>query len=469
MRRTKIVCTIGPTCRDPLILARMIDAGMDVARINMSHGTREQHAEVVADLRRVAQEKGKHLAILQDLCGPKIRLGTLKQELRLEVGDVVRLTEAEVEGEGNLLPVQYPHLLEETEVGDDISLADGLINLRVTGKSDTELTAVAESAGTVSSRKGVHLPNGGRKLAVLSAKDEADLRWGLKIGVDWVALSFVRAASDADRPREIMREEGIDVALLAKIERRQAVDAIDSILETFDGLMVARGDLGVEVPFEDVPSIQKMLIRRANEKARPVITATQMLLSMVTSPRPTRAEVTDVSTAITDGTDAVMLSEETANGQHPVLAVLTMARIAHKTDSQPRNPADIPYLKPEERMDVADAIAKASCKVAYLVRARVIVTPTTSGATARLIASVRPGVPILALSPHPEAVRRMALYWGVTPMLTKAIATADELFDISRKGVVEAGFGKAGDHFIITAGVPINIAGTTSLLQVMQV
>ena len=469
MRRTKIVCTIGPTCRDPLILAQMLDAGMNVARINMSHGTREQHAEVVHDLRRIADEKQKTLAILQDLCGPKIRLGTLKAELRLEVGDVVRLTEAEVEGEGNLLPVQYPHLLEETDIGDEISLADGLINLRVTEKSATELTAVAESAGIVSSRKGVHLPNGGRKLAVLSEKDAEDLRWGLRMGVDWVALSFVRAASDALRPRAIMSGEGIEVALLAKIERRQAVENIEEILNTFDGLMVARGDLGVEVPFEDVPSIQKFLIRRANDKAKPVITATQMLLSMVAAPRPTRAEVTDVSTAITDGTDAVMLSEETANGQHPVLAVRTMARIALKADSQPRDPADMRSLQPEERMDVPHAIARASCKVAFLVRAKAIVTPTTSGATARLIASVRPDVPILAISPKVEAVRRMALYWGVTPMLTDPIATADELFGMSRRSVLKAGLGAEGDLFIITAGVPINIPGTTSLLQVMKV
>ncbi len=469
MRRTKIVCTIGPTCRDPLILGRMLDAGMDVARINMSHGTHEQHGQVVADLRRIASEKKKNLAILQDLAGPKIRLGVLREELKLEVGDVVRLTQEDREGEGNLLPVQYAHLIEETKQGDTISLADGLISLRVTAKTESELTAVAESAGTVTSRKGVHLPNGGQKLASLSEKDVNDLRWGLRMGVDWVALSFVRTARDADRPREIMREKNFSAALLAKIESRQSLENIDAILNAFDGLMIARGDLGVEVPLEDVPSIQKQLIRKANEKARPVITATQMLLSMVSSPRPTRAEVTDVSTAIIDGTDAVMLSEETANGQHPVEAVATMARIAAKTDSQPRQPADIPYLKPEESMDVPKAIAKASCKVAYLVRAELIVTPTTSGATARLVSSVRPGVPILALSPDERAVRRMALYWGVVPQLTRSVETADQIFEISRHGVLESGLGQPGDHFIITAGVPINIAGTTSLLQVMQV
>jgi pyruvate kinase len=467
MRRAKIVCTIGPTSRAPEILERLFDAGMDVARLNMSHGTQEEHAAVVEELRRISARRGRPVAVLLDLAGPKIRLGRFLAPVLLHKDDEVTLTVEDVVGDARVLPVNYPALPRELSPGDRLSLADGLILLEVLGTDSSSVRARVLAGGQVASHKGVNLPTGGDALPSLTDKDAEDLRFGLRVGVDAVALSFVRSAGDAALPRAIIEEGGRPVPLLAKIEKRQALLEIDGIVAGFDGLMVARGDLGVEVALEDVPGIQKDLIARANAAGKPVITATQMLLSMVASPRPTRAEVTDVANAILDGTDAVMLSEETAQGQYPVEAVTTMATIADRAEGlrQSHGAAGTAALSG----GVGAAIAVATWQVARQVGAVAVVTPSASGSTARLVASTRPAIPILALSSVALTVRSLCLTWGVIPRALPPVSTTDELFQACRREAVAAGLARSGDRIVVTAGVPVNQAGTTNLLKVLEV
>ncbi len=467
MRRAKIVCTLGPASSDAGVLGRLVDAGMDVARLNMSHGTRENHRRVAETLRQVAAERGRPVSILVDLSGPKIRLGELREPVTLEAGQRVCFTTEEGVGEGEMLPVNYPDLPGEVRPGDHMSLADGLILLVVEEAGSTRVQARVLAGGVVSSRKGVNLPGGGDALPSLTDKDREDLRFGLELGADWVALSYVRSGRDAVAPRAMMDEVGRRVPLLAKVEKRQALQDIDGILGAFDGLMVARGDLGVEVALEDVPGIQKDLIRRANRAAKPVITATQMLLSMVSTPRPTRAEVTDVANAILDGTDALMLSEETAMGSYPMEAVATMSRIAQRAEA----------LRAGGRLQVGElgvegvpaAIAGATWHVALAVGAKLIVTPTRSGSTARLVAATRPPAPVLALSSSQETVRHLNLSWGVTPRHIRPVPTTDALFDACRAEVKASGLAQAGDRVVVTAGLPLDSPGTTNLLKVLVV
>ncbi len=464
MRRAKIVCTIGPASRGPDRLGALVAAGMDVARLNLSHGTHAEHRETAARIRAAARAEGRPVAILLDLAGPKIRLGRLRAPVDLAVGDRVAFTTEAVVGEGLVVPVNYPDFPKEVRPGDRLSLFDGLIPLEVESISGTRVFARALGAGQVSTHKGLNLPGGGDALPSLTEKDRDDLRFGLDLGVDWVALSFVRSPRDAEAPRAVMDERGRRVPLLAKIEKRQALERIDGILEAFDGLMVARGDLGVEADLEDVPGIQKDLIRRANRAAKPVVTATQMLLSMVTNPRPTRAEVTDVANAILDGSDAVMLSEETAVGGDPAAAVATMARLAERAEAlrRPELPGDLAVE------GAAAAIARATWRVAREVGAELIVTPTTSGFTARLVAATRPQVPILALSSAPGAIEAAALSWGVVPRAMAPAATTDALFAACREEALASGLVRPGDLAVVTAGVPIHTPGTTNLLRVLE-
>jgi len=465
-RRAKIVCTIGPASREVDALRGLVKAGMNVARLNMSHGTRERHAEVIERIRAVSAELGEPVAILLDLSGPKIRLGKLAAPVLLTPGDEVTLTVEAITGEGRVLPVSYPGLVDEVVAGDRLSMADGLVELEVLRVEAPRLVARVLSEGTVSSHKGVNLPSVGTGLPAMTAKDHEDLRFGLEAGVDWVALSFVRTPEDADVPRAVMAEVGRHVPVLAKIEKPQALDNLDDIVEAFDGLMVARGDLGVEVPLESVPGIQKDIIARANLAAKPVITATQMLLSMVESPRPTRAEVTDVANAIIDGSDGLMLSEETAVGAHPAKAVATMARIAAEAEGL-RDEIEHPPV--HGTGEVAAAIAHATWEVAALTGARAIVTPTSSGSTARLVAATRPPVPILALSIVEATVPQLCLTWGVIPRHIGHAASSDELFEICRKQVLECGLASPGDTVVVTLGLPLEVAGTTNLLRVLDV
>jgi pyruvate kinase len=346
-------------------------------------------------------------------------------------------------------------------------MADGLVELEVLAVEPPRLTAEVLSEGTVSSHKGVNLPSAALGLPAMTAKDHEDLRFGLEAGIDWVALSFVRRASDVEVPRAVMTAAGRHVPVLAKIEKPQAVDALDDIIAAFDGLMVARGDLGVEVPLESVPGLQKEIIARANAAAKPVITATQMLLSMVESPRPTRAEATDVANAILDGSDGLMLSEETAVGAHPARAVGTMARIAAEAEGL-RDEIDYPPVHGTTG-ELPAAIAHATREVAALTGARAIVTPTSSGSTARLVAATRPPVPILALSTEETTVRQLCLTWGVVPRRIGHAGSSDELFEICRQKVLECGLAAPGDHVVVTLGVPLERAGTTNLLRILEI
>ncbi len=365
-----------------------------------------------------------------------------------------------------MLPVNYAGLAEELAPGDRLSLADGLVELEVLEVAAAGVVARALSGGTVASHKGVNLPSGALGLPAMTTKDHDDLRFGLSAGVDWIALSFVRAARDVEAPRRVMAEAGRHVPVLAKIEKPQALENLDEIVAAFDGLMVARGDLGVEVPLEAVPGMQKDIIARANWAAKPVVTATQMLLSMVESPRPTRAEAADVANAIIDGTDGLMLSEETAVGVDPTRAVATMARIAAEAEGL-RD--DIEHPPVHGSCEIAAAIAHATWEVAALTGAKAIVTPTSSGSTARLVAAVRPAVPILALSVEQPTVTRLCLSWGVVPRAIGHAGSSDELFEICRHEVLELGLAAPGDNVVVTLGLPLEASGTTNLLRVLEV
>lgn len=491
-RRTRIVCTIGPASRSEAGVAALVAAGMDVARLNMSHGDREAHAEVFERVRRAAREAGRPVAVLLDLSGSKIRLGELAAPVDLAAGDEVTFTtEPGVAGEGFLLPVRYEGFADEIEAGDRFSMADGLVALEAIERLPRRVRARVLSPGRVSSHKGVNVPRGGMGLPALTEKDVADLRFGLALGVDWVAVSFVRSHRDAAPARAIMDEVGRRALLMAKLEKPQALEDLDAVLEAFDGVMVARGDLGVETEIENVPALQKRAIREANRRARPVVTATQMLLSMVTSPRPTRAEVSDVANAILDGSDAVMLSEETAMGARPAEAAAMLARIAERAEALARDPAPVagrhPGLgsatenlagdpareaSPERREPaVARAIAEAAVAIARSVGATLVVTPTAGGTTPRMVSAARPGVPILALSPREETVRALCMTHGVIPRVADwggGEGAEERMREICRRMALSTGLARAGDRVLLTAGLPLDVPGATNALEVVE-
>jgi pyruvate kinase len=468
MRRTKIVATIGPGCRDPETLTRMVEAGLDVARLNFSHGDRDLHAESVERVRAAAARVGRQVAILQDLPGPKIRIGTLADGIaELKPGEhLVLVAGSEEVGDATRMSVSWAGLADACDVGEIVYLADGAIRLRVVEirSAACEIETEVEVGGSVTSRQGLNMPGSTRGLQAVPKDDLEMLKFGESIGVDLVALSFVRTAEDVTAVRRHTR-----LPLIAKIEKPQAVEAADEIIRAADCVMVARGDLGIELPVEDVPMVQKQLLRVAGRLARPAITATQMLDSMVTSSRPTRAEVADVANAILDGSDAVMLSQETAIGQHPVEAVAMMAAIAERTER------GLPYREWNEdrvRRDARDpayTVAYSACAAARDLHLAALVVPTLSGRSARLISAHRPQVPIYALSPGKETVRRCGLMWGVTAGSMRRHEITEELIADAAKRVVELGWVKQGARVAITAGLPSGRPGTTSLLQIQRV
>jgi pyruvate kinase len=468
MRRTKIVATIGPASRDPETLARMVEAGLDVARLNFSHGDGEIHAETAERVRAAASLVGRQVAILQDLPGPKLRVGPLKDGLaELKPGEhLVLLAGSTGEGDERRMSVSWAGLADAVEPDDVIYLADGAIRLRVKSvrAADGEIETMVEIGGSVASRQGLNIPGSTRGLAAVPEDDLEMLRFGESIGVDLVALSFVRTAEDISSVRRHTR-----VPLIAKIEKPQAVDAAEEIIRAADCVMVARGDLGIELPIEEVPMTQKRLLRIAGQLARPSITATQMLDSMVVSSRPTRAEVADVANAIIDGSDAVMLSQETAIGAYPVGAVEMMAAIAVRTEQS------LPYRTwNEERVrrdarDPAYTVAYGACAAARDLHLAALVIPTLSGRSVRLISAHRPSVPIYALSPGKETVRRCSLMWGVQAGWMRRHEITEELIADCARRVVELGWVKAGARVAITAGLPSGRPGTTSLLQIQRV
>jgi len=466
MRRTKIVATIGPASRDPEVLVRMVAAGMDVARLNFSHGTHEDHHEVAALVREASQRAGRPVAILQDLPGPKIRIGALEGDtMSLRVGDVVTFAcgQGEPPGTHRRIPMPWEGLVRAVEPDEVMYLADGRIRLRCVSvrAAELEIDAAVEVGGTVASRQGMNLPGETAELPSVPEEDLAHLRVGMDIGVDIVALSFVRRPEDVLFVREHTR-----TPLIAKIEKPQAVDRAEEIIRAADCVMVARGDLGIELPIETVPIVQKQLLRLAGSLARPSITATQMLDSMVSSARPTRAEVADVANAILDGTDAVMLSQETAVGDYPVEAVEMMAAIANATERE------LPYcdwndnrVKRDAR-DPAYTLAHTACTAARELGLDALVIPTLSGRSVRLVSAHRPDVPILALSPGKETVRRCGLIWGVQAASMRRHHITEDLIADAAHRIVELGWLPPGARVGITAGLPSGRPGSTSLFQV---
>jgi pyruvate kinase len=447
-------------------------AGMDVARFNFSHGSHEWHAERFRILREVERELGRPLAALQDLSGPKLRIGDLPPEgVPLAPGSRCRLSmEDEFEGgEEPRIPVPIPELVSLLAPGNSVFLDDGQIELCVVDERASEVLCEVAHGGTLRSRKGITAPDVPFQIASLTSKDYKDLDFGLALGMDWIAVSFVRRASDLEPVRAVARRRGAEVKIIAKIEKPEAVENIDEILEVADGLMVARGDLGVEMPLYKVPIIQKDLIRKCVSRGKPVITATQMLESMTRSPRPTRAEVSDVANAILDGTSAVMLSGETAVGDHPAQAVATMASIAEFTEQHLDYNRHLAEGLRAPVQGITDAISQGVAEVANDLKVAAILCSTTSGHTARMVSRMRPSMPIIAATANEKTYRRLALIWGVRPLLVPPTTNTDEMLAATVQGAVNAGWIQPGQTVVITSGIPVGTPGHTNLIKVQQV
>ncbi len=460
MRSTKIVCTIGPASRSPETLERLTRAGMDVARLNFSHGSQPEHGEVIASLRAVADRCGRPIAILQDLSGLKIRLGEIKNgSIVLEPEGRITLTTEPVAGNQERVSVTYSGLPGDVQPGDPLLLSDGALELEVLEVSGPDILCRVVVGGPLSSHKGINLPTRSVRSSGMTEKDRLDLAFGIEQGVDLVALSFVRSAQEVRAAREFMSQRGASIPLIAKIEKHEALTEIDAIVAEVDGIMVARGDLGVEIPPQKVPGIQKMLIEKCNLAGKPVITATHMLRSMVDNPRPTRAEVTDVANAIWDGTDAVMLSEESAVGKYPVQSVQMMVQIALEAEGDARRPGWALRAQGRE-LNLDEAVARASCRLAEDLQAAAIVTCTRSGGTARNVSRHRPRRPIIAVTPNLVTLRQLCLSWGVHPILTHEADDTDETIASALEACRESRLLSRGDRVVVTAGVPAGSAGT---------
>ena len=470
MLRTKIVCTLGPASDDEDTIRAFLEAGMAVARINFSHGAHEDHARRIEIVRRVAGEMGRIVAIMADLQGPKLRVGLLPESgMQLVEGETVSLVNEPSATDPATIPVPHPEVLRDMHQGDRILLDDGLLELLVVDRGDNRARAQVVAGGVLTSRKGLSLPHTSLKMPSVTGKDQADAAFALEQQVDYFALSFVRCKDDVEHLRAWLRERGAGTPIIAKIEKQEALDCIEEILSASDGLMVARGDLGVEAPAEEVPMAQKRIIRACNEAGKPVITATQMLDSMIRNPRPTRAEASDVANAILDGSDAIMLSGETAVGRYAVAAVQTMARIAAVTERS------MPYTQWLRRAlqaasrSVTDAISQVTCEIAAELKARAIITSTASGQTAQQVASHRPATPIIAPTPSPSTCRQLALVWGVEPLLVDRFANTDAMIVTVIEAARSRGLIQDGDLVVITAGMPLGGAGLTNMLKVHRV
>ncbi|MDD2481866.1 MAG: pyruvate kinase [Lutispora sp.] len=468
MRKTKIVCTIGPASESVEMLEKLIKAGMNVARLNFSHGTHEEHKLRIDNIKKIRQQLNKPVAIMLDTKGPEVRLGKFKTSSEeLVVGQSFTLTTRDIEGDNSIVSISYKSLPEEVGKGTRILIADGLIELIVLDKNDTDVFCQVVNGGTVSDRKNVNIPGATSKLPAVTDRDIADINFGINNGIDFIAASFIRKASDIFEIRRILDQRRADhVQIIAKIENQQGVDNCDEILRVSDGLMVARGDLGVEIPTEDIPLVQKHLIAKANALGKPVITATQMMESMIRNPRPTRAEVTDIANAIFDGTDAVMLSGETAVGKYPFETVSTMATIAERTETALDYRKKLIKSDGYENINVTNAISFASCAAAMDLGASAIITPTQSGSTARMVSRYRPKAPIVAATPDEKVARKLSLSFGVNSVTVLPTESTDEMIKHSVDRALEAELIKNGDLVVITAGIPVGVAGTTNLIKV---
>jgi pyruvate kinase len=462
-RRTKIVATIGPSSESPERLRALVGAGMNAARLNLSHGKHEEHQRRVHTIRDVESETGRPIALIADLQGPKLRVGDLPEPVLLERGQhiVVAPEDACTNGE---LPIAPAVIGDVLEPGHDVLIDDGLVRLRVEEVQRGRATCQVVVGGRVTSHKGVNLPGVPIPIPSITRKDSADLEFALELGVDFVALSFVRSAADVRDLRSLIEQAGSHAHVIAKIEKAEAIDALDDVLAETDGVMVARGDLGVEIGAASVPLLQKRIIYKALERGKPVITATQMLESMISSPEPTRAEASDVANAVLDGTSAIMLSGETAVGEYPVEAVAYMDRIARAVEPSMDYRHEIPEAA--QNPTIGSAMSNAACDIAEALRAAAILVPTFSGATASAVARLRPRRPIVALTHISWAQRQMALEWGVTPLHIPEAPDVEELWDVSVSAAREAGLIEPGDRVVITAGTAVNIPGSTNVIKV---
>ncbi len=468
MRKTKILATLGPASKEKEIIEKLIKAGMDAARINFSHGTYESHSEVIENLKSVRDSLQKPIPLILDTKGPEIRIKTFyKDRIYIEQGSEFTLTTLDVEGDETHVSVSYKDLPRDLKVDSRVLIDDGLLEFTVKEITETDINMIAVNSGFLSNRKGVNVPDVYVNLPSLTDTDINDLKFGIEMGFDYVAASFIRSASDILKIRDVLEESGGgNIKIIAKIETREGVKNIDSILEVADGIMVARGDLGVEIPPEEVPLVQKMLIRKSNIAGKPVITATQMLESMVKNPRPTRAEANDVANAIFDGSDAIMLSGETANGMYPVESIAMMARIARKTEDSIDYYTEITGHHKTFMTNITNAISYATCTTAADLKAACIVPVTESGFTARTVSKFRPFCPILAVTSNKSIWRQLGLVWGCLPAYSDNVRGNDEVFDIAEKVALETGLAKVGDAIVTLAGVPVGIAGTTNTMKV---
>jgi len=471
VRRTKIVCTLGPASSSQAELDRLVAAGLDVARVNFSHGTHAEHAEVIRLIREGETRWGRPIAILQDLQGPKIRLGTFGPaggaRVDLEPGQIFTLCAKPVVGTAERASLNHPEYLANVHPGDQIWMDDGMVQLRVEEASPEEVRCRVVVGGRISDHKGISLPRVPLPVSCLTDKDREDLRFGLAHGVDFVAVSFVRSEADIAEVRGSLHELGADVPIVAKLERHEGIVNLPGILRSVAAVMVARGDLGVDVPIEDVPHLQKEIVRQARAAGVPVIVATQMLESMVTHLRPTRAEVSDVSTAIFDGADALMLSAETATGRYPSEAVEVMARVAVRAEREVL--AVEARRRPLRDVGFPEALSDAASQAAHALGAHAIVAFTESGSSARLISRARPDVPIIALTPFVEVQRRLALSWGVDSRLIRKVQTTDEMIEEVEATLLRDGSVTPGDVLVIISGSPMWVSGTTNLLKLHRV
>ena len=465
MLRTKIICTLGPSSEDKHTIRQLIKAGMNIARINLSHGTHDEHRKRINALKEVCGELKVNVALLLDTKGPEIRLGTFYGgKITLKKGQEFILTSKPLIGDEKIAFINFDNIAKTVEPGEKILLSDGLIELCVKKIEGENVICTVLNSGEIGDRQGVNIPNKSLPLPALTQRDIEDLQFAVKVGADFVAASFVRKADDVREIRRVLdKNGGSDIHIIAKIENQEGINNIDEIIDVADGIMIARGDLGVEIPVQEVPLVQKQIISKCNIAGKPVITATQMLDSMIRNPRPTRAEATDVANAIFDGTDAIMLSGETAAGKYPVEAATMMAKIAEK--------ADIAALEAGKQRQITvksitDAISHATCSIASELGAKAIITSTKSGYTARAVAKFRPKAPIIAVTYNEKVIKTLQLIRGVMPLKVNKTSTTDEMFHEALKGAVTSGMVKSGDLVVITAGVPVNVTGTTNLIRV---
>lgn len=474
MRRTKIICTLGPKTRDEENITKILNAGADAIRINFSHDNHEIHGETVKRVVKVREALKKPIPLILDTKGPEIRTGVLKgdEDVKLSIGDMFTLTTEDIEGDSNRVSVTYKGLAEDLEVGSRILIDDGLIELKVIEIANTEIKCTVLNGGMLGSRKGINIPDTFVNLPALTDKDILDVQFAAKAGFDYIAASFIRQAADVIKIRQVLEDAGgEDIQIIAKIENRDGVNNIDEIIEVADAIMVARGDLGVEIPTEEVPIVQKMLIKKANRAGKPVITATQMLDSMIRNPRPTRAETTDVANAIFDGTSAIMLSGETAKGDYPIEAIQTMARIAEKAEAEVLS-GEMPLLQPKAYgISMTNAMSNATCSAAKELDAACIVSITKSGYTARSISKFKPSCPIVGCTYNERVQRQLNLVWGCKPLLieSKPGDSTDDIFARAVAKIEAVGIAQQGDAIVLSAGVPVGREGTSNVMRVQYV